>query len=670
MSTAPRPIVFSHRWRYGRFDGSSSPLVFDADDVLSGLSDDLLYHGDLAAALRRLLQEGFETKAGEHVQGIEEMMKKIADRKKQLGSKENDLAQRVAQALDEVLGLERSELDGRNDESSLMAGMQLELLPDDLLGKISQLMEYDFASTSAQERFDQLLDELRHDLIQQQLDAASSQLANASPEEQAHLREGLDALNELIEQRAQGEDVDEKFKSYMDEFGDLFPGNPASLDELIAQLAQRMAAASSMMSSMSPDQRAQFGALSDQLLSDIDLAWQMDRLGSNLRDAMPEISWEQHLGESGNDPFSLLGDLESVSELAALGELEHMLSQGGNPDQLHELDQEQVAALVGEDVARSIEALAQLTRRLEEAGLIARKEGQLQLTPAGVRHLGSQALQELFARLRHDRVGNHPVPSTGIGHDQSGETKLFEYGDPFRLDLQRTLRNAMLRQAQSGMKLPNLPLALTIDDFEVEQTEHLTTSSTVLAIDLSLSMPMEDNFLSAKKVAIALQSLIASRFPRDYLGLVGFSATAREISPMELPSVSWDFAYGTNLEHALKLGRSMLKNESGTKQIIVITDGEPTAHIEDNGEVFFNYPAAPETIERTMREVLRCTNDHVVINTFVLNSTGALRSFVERMTRMNKGRAFYTTPDALGDYVLVDFVKNHSQSRKHLRPGT
>jgi uncharacterized protein with von Willebrand factor type A (vWA) domain len=184
-------------------------------------------------------------------------------------------------------------------------------------------------------------------------------------------------------------------------------------------------------------------------------------------------------------------------------------------------------------------------------------------------------------------------------------------------------------------------------------------------------MPMEDNFLAAKKVAIALQSLIASRYPRDYLGIVGFSATAREIRPDELPSVSWDFAYGTNLQNALLLARTMLKNQNGSKQVIVITDGEPTAHIEDSGTVFFNYPAVPETIERTMREVRRCTNEHIVINTFVLNSTGALRSFVERMTRMNRGRAFYTTPEALGDYVLVDFVKNHSsRTQKRLRPGS
>lgn len=658
-------------WLYSRFDGTGNPIDFDADDVLAGLTDDLLYHGDLAAALRRLLQEGFDANNGERVQGIQEMMRKIAERKAQLASKENDLAQRVAEALDEVVSLEQQSLNSRNDEDALMRQMQLELLPEDLLGKIEQLMDYSFSSPEVQERFDQLLDELRHDLVQSQLDAAASQLANATPEEQAHLRDGLNALNQLLERRANGEELDDEFAAFMNEFGDLFPGNPSSLDELVAQLAQRMAAASAMMSAMSPEQRSRFDALSDQLLSDIDLAWQMDRLSANLRDALPELQWDQYLGDSSRDPFSLLGGAEAIGEISALSELEQLLAQGGNPDNLREVDLNRVDELLGKDAAKSLEALAQLTSRLEEAGLVGRKEGQLQLTPAGMRHLGSNALQELFARLRHDRVGNHPVPSTGIGHDRATDTKAYEYGDPFRIDLQQSLRNAMLRNAQSSDGAVTVPIKFQLEDFEVEQSEHLTTTSTVLAIDLSLSMPMEDNFLAAKKVAIALQSLIASRYPRDYLGIVGFSATAREIGPQELPSVSWDFAYGTNLQNALLLSRTMLKNQSGSKQVIVITDGEPTAHIEDNGEVFFNYPAIPETIERTMREVRRCTNEHIVINTFVLNSTGALRSFVERMTKMNRGRAFYTTPEALGDYVLVDFVKNHSsKTQKRLRPGS
>lgn len=666
MGRSPR----TRRWRYSRFDGHTDPITFDADDVLSGLADDLLYHGDLSAALRRLLQEGFEGAGGDRVQGLSEMMRKIAERKSQLRSEENDFARHVAEEIQEVLALEQEALATRKDEQALMQAMQLELLPENLVGKIEALLDYPFASQQARDRFERLLDELRHDMIQNQLDEFASQMASASSEEQAHLRDGLDALNRLIERRASGEDIDGEFKSFMNDFGDLFPGDPKSLDDLIAQLSYRMAAASQMMSAMSPDQRAKFDQLSERLLSDIDLAWQMDRLGANLRDAMPELDWEQNRGERSRDPLSLLGNTDAISELAALESLEQQLRQGANPDALREIDLERVEQILGADAAKSLKALADLTKRLEEAGLVGRKEGKLQLTPAGIRRLGANALLELFARLRRDRVGNHPIATVGFGHDRAFATKPYEFGDPFRLDLQQTLRNALVRSSTNDGESPTFPVKLHYKDFEVEQSEQITAASTVLAIDLSLSMPMEDNFLAAKKVAIALQSLIASRYPRDYLGLIGFSATAREIDAQELPGVSWDFAYGTNLQHALLLARKMLGHRSGSKQIIVITDGEPTAHIDDRGEVFFQYPAVPETIERTMLEVQRCSKDQIVINTFVLNQTGALRSFVEGMARLNHGRAFYTSPEELGDYVLVDFVANHTaRTQKRLRRG-
>ena len=660
----------SQLWRYSRFDGRMDPIAFDADDVLSGLVDDLLYHGDLPAALRRMLQEGFKGVAGDRVQGLEEIIRKITERKSQLASNENGSARHVAKEIQEIVAMEQDALATRKDDQSLAQAIKLELLPENLVEKIEALLDYQFASQPAADRFEKLLGELRHDLIQNQLDELSSQLANSSVEEQAHLRDGLDALNQLIERRASGEDVDGKFESFMSNFGDLFPGNPRSLDELIAQLSFRMAAASKMMSAMSPDQRAKFDQLSEKLLSDIDLAWQMDRLGANLRDAMPDLDWDQGRSEGNRDPMSILGNTDAINELAALESLERQLRTGGNPDALREVDLESVEKLLGEDAARSLKALSDLTKRLEEAGLVGRKEGKLHLTPDGIRRLGANALHELFARLRRDRVGNHPISSIGIGHDRAFATKPFEFGDPFRLDLQQTLRNALIRTSKVGEGSPTFPVKLRYEDFEVEQSEQITAASTVLAIDLSLSMPMEDNFLAAKKVAIALQSLIASRYPRDFLGLIGFSATAREIDARDLPGVSWDFAYGTNLQHALLLARKMLGHRSGSKQIIVITDGEPTAHIDDSGEVFFQYPATQETIERTMLEVQRCTKDQIVINTFVLNQTGALRTFVEKMTRLNHGRAFYTSPEELGDYVLVDFVTNHTaRTQKHLRRG-
>ncbi|MGH9295133.1 MAG: VWA domain-containing protein, partial [Acidimicrobiales bacterium] len=518
--------------------------------------------------------------------------------------------------LDEVLGLERQALDEAlraNPPGSPAADKaatghaELDLLPDGLAERLGALQRHEFASPEAKARLEELMDKLRHDLAQLFLDRAAAAAAQAGPEQRAHLRDGLAALNRMLAQRAAGEELDPSFERFMERFGDLFPG-ASDLDELLEQLALRMAGASALLASMDAAQRAQLEQLAQELLSDLDLAWQLDQLAEQLRDAVPGLGWDQPIPGGQGPPLGLgeAGDL--FQELAELGRLEQLLGSSLDPASLLEADPDAAARLLGPDAADSLEALAKLTRRLEEAGLVDRREGRLALTPRGLRRLGTRALDEVFGRLGRARLGDHAVVQPGIGHERSGQAKPYEPGDPFQLDIQETIRNAVVRNAaEVGTGGRVLPVRLAPDDFAVEQTEHASAAATVLAIDLSLSMPMRDNFLAAKKVAIALQALIASQYPRDYLGLVGFSATARQIKPSELPEVSWDFAYGTNLQHALALARKMLAHQYGTKQIICVTDGEPTAHIDDDGEVWFNYPPTQETLRRTMAEVIRTT---------------------------------------------------------------
>ena len=285
----------------------------------------------------------------------------------------------------------------------------------------------------------------------------------------------------------------------------------------------------------------------------------------------------------------------------------------------------------------------------------------LDRAPAGP---GQPSLSELFTKMARDRFGQHELLRTGIGHERSADTKPYEFGDPFNLHIERTIRNAV---ARSG---GGTPVRLSPEDFEIEQTEHSVRSATVLMVDLSLSMPMRDNFLAAKKVAMALHSLISSRFPRDYLGLVGFSEVARIIEPRDLPEVSWDYVYGTNMQHGFMLARKLLAREHGTKQIIMITDGEPTAHLNANGDPVFHYPPIRETVDATLAEVMRATREGIRINTFMLDATPYLQEFIERLTALNRGRAFFTTPDTLGDYVLVDFLESRRhQSRAGRRAG-
>ncbi|MGH9062407.1 MAG: hypothetical protein ACRD0L_00230 [Acidimicrobiales bacterium] len=670
------------RYRYSRWDGAQAGFDLEAEDVLSEITDDLLYHGDLNAALKRLLQSGFRDRADERVAGLRELLERLRRRRRDelerydLGGVYDD----VAEALREVMDTERAGLDHLVDEARASGDQrraeiteqlaaerrtQLDLVPADLAGRVRALQAYEFTSTEARERFDQLLDQLRSQLLQSYVNQVAGALRQPDPAQLERTKDMFDALNKMIEQRQAGRRLDPSFESFMERFGDLFPGRPRNLDELLEQLARQMAAMRSLLESMTPEQRAQLQGLADSLLEDLDLRWQVERLAANLESAFPDAGWGRQWAFSGTDPLSLAESVGVMETLSDLDQLENLLRSARSPGALADVDVERARQLVGDDAARSLDRLAQVARMLEEAGLIEQREGRFELTPRGMRRIGQNALADLFSRLAKDRLGRHDTDLSGIGHEREHSTKPYEWGDPFNLNIGQTVRNAIHRSGAGT------PVSLHPDDFEVERTESLTRSSTVLMIDLSLSMPMRDNFLAAKKVAMALHSLISTRYPRDFLGLVGFSEVARELAPRQLPEVSWDFVYGTNMQHAFLLARRMLARQSGSRQIIMITDGEPTAHVLPDGSVFFNYPPVPETVDATLAEVLRCTREGIRINTFMLDATSYLRTFVERLARLNRGRAFFTTPETLGDYVLVDFLEHKRQLRGsgRRRPG-
>ncbi|MDH4144454.1 MAG: hypothetical protein OEY23_04705 [Acidimicrobiia bacterium] len=656
------------RFLYSRWDGTQTGFEVGADEVLGALTDELLYHGDLNAALRHLMQSGFDTPDGQHLQGMREMLENLRrqrrDRLEQydLGGVYDD----IAQELRDVVETEREAIEDRLDDASRSGdprqqqlteqsmaerNMALDMLPPDLAGQVRDLQNYDFVSQEAQQRFEELVDQLRQQIMQQQINQMAGDIQNMGPEQMQRMKDMMSALNNMLEKRNQGENTDQDFQEFMERFGDFFPENPQTLDELLETMAERMAAAQAMLNSMTPEQRAQMQQLMDQLMEDMDLRWQMDQLGQNLREAFPEMGWERSYNFEGQDPLNFAQAAQMMQELGDLDQLENLLRGATNPGALAEVDIERARELLGDQSAQSLARMAEIAKMLEEAGLIENREGRLELTPRGIRRIGQNALADLFKKLTIDQVGKHNLEQSGHGHEREYDTKPYEFGDPFNLDIHQTVRNAV-RRGGTGT-----PVRLTPDDFEVERTEHLVRQSTVLMLDLSLSMPMRDNFLPAKKVAMALHSLISSQYPRDYLGLVGFSSVAREFTAHELPEVSWDYVYGTNMEHGLRIARGLLARQTGTKQIIMITDGEPTAHIEDDGSPYFAYPPEPETIRRTLREVARCTRDGVVINTFMLDATSYLKRFIEQVTEMNRGRAFFTTPDTLGDYVLVDFIQ-------------
>ncbi|HLT15625.1 MAG TPA: hypothetical protein VK007_02890 [Acidimicrobiales bacterium] len=671
-------MVGAPRFRYSRWDGTQVGFDLDADAILEEITDDLLYHGDLHAALRRLMQQGFRDREGDDVMGLRDLMERLRQQRQER-LQQHDLGgvyQEIAEGLREVMDLERQGLDELarearesgdprrqeiTDEVVAERNLQLDLMPNDLAGLVRELQQYEFTSTEARERFEQLMEDLREQIAQSYFDQMAGAMQDLTPEAMARMKDMLAELNRLLEMKERGEDTQPAFEEFMQEYGDFFPENPRDLDELLELMARRMAAMQQMLASMSPEQRAQLQSLAEQLLEDMDLRWQMDQLGGHLQQLFPQMGWDRSYDFSGQDPLGFAEAAQMLNELGDLDQLEQMLRNATSPGALAEVDVERARELLGDDAARSLEQLARLAQQLEEAGLINNTEGRLELTPRGLRRIGRNALSDLFSKLARDKLGRHEIERRGIGHERTYDTKPYEFGDPFNLHIERTVRNA-LRRTGGGT-----PVRLTPEDFEIEQTEQVVRSSTVLMLDLSLSMPMRDNFLAAKKVALALHSLISMQFPRDYLGIVGFSEVARAITPEQLPEVSWDFVYGTNMQHGFMLSRQLLARQSGTKQIIMITDGEPTAHLEPGmAAPFFSYPPVQETIDATLREVARCTREGIRINTFMLDATPYLKAFIEKLTQMNRGRAFFTTPETLGDYVLVDFI----EQKRAMRTGS
>jgi uncharacterized protein with von Willebrand factor type A (vWA) domain len=693
MAVSGYVLAMASRFSYSRWDGLQKGFDLDADQVMQELTDDLLYHGDVHAALRRMMQQGMKDRNGERVQGLREILERLRESRKDTLDKHNlgGVYDDIAKELREVVETEQAALKDRLEasdggspkdpsaDSSSPEGtpssegsqqmtpdslaerqFQLDLLPPDLAGQIKSLQAYDFVSPEAKQRFDELVTKLREQMMQNMVDKMTGAMAAQTREGMQAMKDMLSDLNQMLDAKARGEDPG--FEAFMEKHGEFFPENPQSLDELLENMAQRMAAMQQMLNSMTPEQRAQMQQLSDQLMEDMDLRWQVDQLGQNLQSMYPQMGWDQRRDFRGQDPLGFGDAMQMMNDLGDLDQLEQLLRGATNPGALAEADIDRVRDLLGDETAESLQKLAELTKMLEDAGLINQKEGRLELTPRAIRKLGANALGELFSKLAKDKLGQHKMHQNGTGHERDFETKPYEWGDPFNLDLHRTIRNGLSRQGGGT------PVKLTPEDFEIERTENLTKSATVLMLDLSLSMPMRDNFLPAKKVTLALHSLITSQFPRDYIGIVGFSEVGRILTAQQLPEVSWDFVYGTNMQHGMQLARQLLAKQTGTKQIIMITDGEPTAHVQADGHVFFNYPPVWETVEATLKEVARCTRDGITINTFMLDADRGLKTFVEKLTAMNRGRAFFTSPETLGDYVIVDFLE-HKRSLGRTRKG-
>ena len=695
LGAGPGPIsgrdpLLARAARYARWDGTQSIPALDADEILDALADDVMAEGDLGEALRRLMERGWRGRDATRpdLPGLGELRERLRRQRDALQERYNvsDVLADVRAELEEIVADERAGIERRLDEAAnppptnrttseasdaALRKMlrdaaarrldQLESLPRDVGKRIRSLEEYDFMEPAARERFQALTDRLRRQTLDRFVDGLSQAIQGTTPEELQANREMVRDLNSLLEERLEGrEPGQDEVDEFLSKHGGFFPG-ARTLDDIVEQLTQRMAAMQSLLRSMTPQQRAELQSMMDALLRDDRLRWDLARLASNMDQLMPD-----GLGEgydlSGEEGLGLEPALEQIGRLQAMDALEDALAGVESPGDLASVDREQLADLVGDEAVRDLDALDDLAKRLEEAGYLTRRGERLELTPRGSRRIGQKVLDDLFARLSRDAFGGHRIDRGGRGGEREETAKPYEFGDPFHLDIRGTIENAIRRPENAPAVRGTSGVSLTADDFQVYRTEQLTRTSTVLLVDMSRSMLLRGCFVAAKKVAVALDTLIRTQYPHDDLCVIGFAYYARELRPEALAELTWHgYEYGTNLQHGLMLARRFLaRHHGGQRQIVVITDGEPTAHFE-NGQVEFSYPPTRRTIQETLREVQRCTRDGITINTFMLERSRALAEFVALMTRLNRGRAFYATPERLGEYVLVDFVSRRSK---------
>ncbi|HMO53470.1 MAG TPA: hypothetical protein PJ994_03110 [Tepidiformaceae bacterium] len=526
----------------------------------------------------------------------------------------------------------------------------LEQLPEDVAGQVKELQNYEFMDPEAQARFNELLESLKKAMMDTFFKDMYNQIANMSPEDLQRMKDMVRDLNQMLQDKMAGKEPN--FDQFMQQYGDLFGDNPPqSLDELIAQMQHQMGQMQSLLDSLPGDMRQQLQDLLGDKIGDPQLQQQLNDLAQNLEYLYPMRDLRNQYPFRGEEEIDLQSAMQLMDQMQSIDELERQLERTQYGGEIDDIDADKLEELLGPEARETLDQLKQFLEILEEAGYIRKKGNQWELTPRGTRKIGQRALIEIYNQLKADSFGKHQGRESGTGGERADTTKAYEVCGPFYLDIQKNMMNSMQREG------PGTPLKLKPDDFEVSRTELLSQTATVIMLDLSWSMALRGSFQAAKKVALALNNLISSQYQRDSLYIIGFSAYARELKTDELPYVRWDESVlGTNMHHALMIAQKLLaKHTQGTRQIIMISDGEPTAHLE-KGRSYFAYPPSPITIRETLKEVKRCTQKRITINTFMLDRNYYLKEFVNQVARINKGRVFYTTPDKLGEYILVDYV--------------
>jgi uncharacterized protein with von Willebrand factor type A (vWA) domain len=645
-----------HRFRYGAWRDGPDPLAppYDVRKAVDEVGERVLRGDNLRDALRDLIRHG--PRDG---RGLDELRDR-ARRMRRDALRRGDLdgaVTRAQQLLDQAVAAERDELRGRDDDTARFSEAMLDNLPRSTSQAVQELSGYDWASDEARQLYQQILDGLRREVVEQRFAGMKQALQGRDPATDARVSEMLTDLNDLLGRHARGEDTDDAFQQFMEKHGEFFPENPSTIDELIDSLARRAAAAERLLRSLSPQQRQELSELMDQALGDGPLRGQLAELTGNLQALRPQLNWGRGERMRGGED---LGYGDATAALEEIGDLDDLLDQLGQEHPgatLDDVDVEAVERQLGRSAADDVRRLRELERELRRQGWVTRDAEGLTLSPKALRRLGRTALAQVFSDLNGKKRGEHDLRDAGAAGDLIGSSRRWQFGDEQPLDVVRTIGNAVRRRAGGG-PTATLPVRLEPEDFEVAETERRASAAVALLVDLSYSMVLDDRWGPMKQTALALSHLVATQFPQDSLQIIGFSKYAMPLSQAELAAVEPDMDKGTNLQHALKLAGRHLRRHPGSEPVVlVVTDGEPTAHLDDDGEAFFWWPPLPETVAATVQEVDQLTRYGATLNIFMLGEDPGLRRFVDAVAQRSGGRVF--SPDAaeLGKYVVDDYVR-------------
>lgn len=651
-------------YRYGRWRGGPDPLAppYDLGNAVDEIGDSVLAGSGVREALRELLRRGAEGR-----RGLDELRRSVRERlrKARTAGRMDGTLQEVRELLDRAVEAERRELFPDPDDAARLAEGELDALPEDTAGAVRALKDWQWRSDEARQAYDQIQDLLRREVLDSSFSSMKQALENAGEQDMQAIKDMVADLSQLVDAHNRGEDTDERFADFMDKHGQFFPDDPQSVEELIDSLARRAAAQERMMAGLSPEQRAELADLMAQTMEDMGLASEMAHLGDALRQARPDLPWGRRGQVPDGEQALGMGDATSaVAELADLEALSNQLSQGYAGASLADIDEELLERALGRPAVDDLAALRQMETELERQGYLNRSGGKLELSPKAVRRLGATALRRVFAQLDAAGRGDHDVADAGAAGELTGSSREWRFGDEQPLDVVRTVKNAVLRTAHEPRPEHERRVHIAVEDFEVVETERRTGAAVALLVDLSYSMALRGTWGAAKSTAMALHSLVTTRFPQDAIEIIGFASTAQVLRPETLAELSVDTLQGTNLQHGLMLARRFLaRHHDAEPVVLVVTDGEPTAHLEDDGTPFFCWPPMPETIARTVAEVERVARSGATVNVFALDPDPGLVHFVHDLTERAGGRVFTPDSDRLGEFVVADYLKSRKGRR-------